>query len=229
MRKWVKKVIKSEGAQDTIARLASLYLRFVYKTTRWTVVGMDTAQKLIPNSAAIACFWHGRMAMIPFMWHWPQKKIVALISGHRDGMTVAKTFKHLNIDYTSGSSNQGGAKAFRNLLEVLQRKDIVGIIPDGPRGPAKVLSEGIIHLAKHSQAPIMPLAYAISRYITFNSWDRFQLPLPFSRGVFIYGDPIYIPADIQEMSSVNDVDSYRLQVEQAITALQDKSDRLLEK
>lgn len=173
------------------------------------------------SHSCIGCFWHGRMAMIPFMWRWPHKKIVALISAHSDGMMVARTFKRLNVDYVSGSTNRGGVRAFKALMDVLNRRDVVAIIPDGPRGPARKLSEGIILLAKHSGQPIVPIAYASSRFITFNSWDRFQLPLPFSRGVFIYGDPIFVPQN----GSVEEMETHRLQVEQAITTLEQEADQ----
>lgn len=227
MFKPLKKIIKSQRTQEVIAWFISLYLKFVYKTSSWEVVGLDRVDNLVPQSAVIACFWHGRMAMIPFMWRWPQKKAVALISGHADGMMVAQTFKRLNVDYTTGSTNRGGARAFLHLLKVLERQDVVVIIPDGPRGPAKKLTEGIIRLAEHSQAPIVPLAYAISRHITFNSWDKFQFPLPFSKGVFIYGEPISTYRGEQNADDLEKRETYRLAVEQALCLLQDEADQRL--
>lgn len=216
-----KSLFKSEAFQDKIAAFISFYLRLVYRTSRWEILGSDSIDSLTKERGWIACFWHGRMAMIPFMKRWPHKNIVALISAHSDGMMVARTFKRLHIDYISGSTNKGGVRAFKTLIDVLDRQDIVGIIPDGPRGPSRKLSEGVILLAKHSGQPIVPLAYACTRFITFNSWDRFQLPLPFSKGVFIYGDPIFIP----EESSIEEIESYRLQVEQATTRLEQQADQ----
>ncbi len=169
------------------------------------------------------------MAMIPFMWRWPQKKAVALISAHTDGMMVARTFTHLNVAYTTGSTNRGGVRAFRHLLHILNRQDTVVIIPDGPRGPAKKMSMGAIHLAKHSQAPIVPLAYAISRYKTLKSWDRFQVPLPFSKGVFIYGKPLYIVNELKNQEPQENLETYRLDIETALNLLQDEADAFIAK
>ena len=223
VRKRLKSWMKSDSFQEAMAVLISQYLRFVHWTSRWEVKGIDLIDPMFEKQTCIACFWHGRMAMIPFMWRWPHKKIVALISGHSDGMMVARTFERLNVDYVTGSTNRGGVRAFKTLMGVLERQDVVAIIPDGPRGPAKKLSGGIIHLAKHSGQPIIPLAYAVSRFITFKSWDRFQFPLPFSRGVFIYGDIISVPSEC----GLEEMEIYRLKVEQALTALEAEADRIL--
>lgn len=223
MSKFLKKLTKSDRFQNLLSWIVSIYLKFVVKTSCWTWVGLEQANPYFNKGPLIVCFWHGRMALIPFMNHWPHKRIVALISGHGDGMMVAKTFKRLGIDYTNGSTNRGGARAFLALIDVLKNNNIVGIIPDGPRGPAKHLAVGIVHLSRHSKAPIMPMAFATSRYITFNSWDRFQLPLPFSKGVFIFGDPI--PA--LETKDETEIETWRLKVQTAVSALQDTADNLL--
>ncbi len=223
MSKFLKKLTKSSFFQDCLSWIISLYLKLVFYTSRWTWLGLEKADPYFNKGPLIVCFWHGRMAMIPFMNHWHHKRIVALISSHGDGMMVARTFKRLKIDYTNGSTNRGGARAFLALINVLKDNDIVGIIPDGPRGPAKQLAVGIIHLSRHSQAPIMPMAFATSRFITFNSWDKFQLPLPFSKGIFIFGEPI--PA--LDTTNSDDIEAWRLSVQTAVSALQDQADSLL--
>lgn len=226
IRKKIKSILKSEAINNTISWLLSLYLKLVYKTSSWQIIGLAENEKLIKEEAVIACFWHGNMALTPFTWRWTHKKVVALISGHSDGMMIARIFKRLRIDSISGSTNRGGVKAFRGLLDALERKDVVAIIPDGPRGPARQLSEGIIQLAKHSGAPIMPLACATTRYRQFKSWDKFRLPLPFSRGVLIYGTPIYL-----DMNGKQDekefIEAQRQRVEQAISMTQDEADRII--
>lgn len=50
------------------------------------------------------------------------------------------------------------------------------------------------------------------------SWDRMILPLPFSRAVFLYGDPIAI-------SRHEDVEVARKKVENALNALADRAGR----
>lgn len=49
------------------------------------------------------------------------------------------------------------------------------------------------------------------------TWDHMIVPLPFSRVVFLYGDPISISRD-------EDVESARCRVEQALNVLAEKAE-----
>lgn len=225
MKRLLKKITKSSGFQNFLSWVISLYLKLVFYTTRWTWIGKDQADPHFNNGSLIVCFWHGNLAMIPFMNFWRHKHILSMVSGHGDGMMVARTFKRLGIDYTTGSTNRGGARAFLALLDALRSKNIAAIIPDGPRGPARELNVGIIQLSRHGQAPIMPLAYATSRYVQFKSWDKFKLPLPFSKGVFIYGD--VVPA--RQTTDETEIEDWRKLVQITISNLQDQADSFFNK
>jgi lysophospholipid acyltransferase (LPLAT)-like uncharacterized protein len=72
-----------------------------------------------------------------------------------------------------------------------QDSDIT-IVPDGPRGPRRQAQIGVIELAKLTGKAILPLSFSASRRKLFNTWDQFLLPYPFSKGVFIWGEPIYV-------------------------------------
>ncbi|MBX3486991.1 MAG: lysophospholipid acyltransferase family protein [Candidatus Paracaedibacteraceae bacterium] len=225
MKRRIKQVTKSSEFQNFLSWVISLYLKLVFLTTRWTWVNKDKANPYFETGSLIVCFWHGNLAMIPFMNFWPHKHILSMVSGHGDGMMVARTFKRLGIDYTTGSTNRGGARAFLALLEALRSNNIAAIIPDGPRGPARELNVGVIQLSRHGQAPIMPLAYATSRFIQFKSWDKFKLPLPFSKGVFIYGDPIQPQTTSDDM----EIENWRKLVQTTISHLQDQADSFFNK
>ena len=73
---------------------------------------------------------------------------------------------------------------------------IVSFTPDGPRGPRYHMSKGPIHLASMHQVPIVPVTVNASRYWECKSWDRFQIPKPFSTLTVVLGEPISIPADL---------------------------------
>ena len=74
----------------------------------------------------------------------------------------------------------------------------MGITPDGPRGPRFKVSDGVIMLAKISGRPIIPGAYSIKRRQVLGSWDKFILAFPFSKGVFVWGDPLFVPKNADE-------------------------------
>ena len=69
---------------------------------------------------------------------------------------------------------------------------------DGPRGPCYVVQEGVIALAQLTGRPILPVSYHLAWKITVKSWDRFQIPLPFTKCVMHLTPPIYVPREMSE-------------------------------
>jgi hypothetical protein len=84
------------------------------------------------------------------------------------------------------------------MLKRLRAGDCVGITPDGPRGPAMTASIGIVNIARLARVPIVPITYATSRRRMLATWDRFHLPWPFGRGVYLWGEPIGIAEEIDD-------------------------------
>jgi lysophospholipid acyltransferase (LPLAT)-like uncharacterized protein len=174
------------------------YIRLVYRTNRWTVEGGETPRRLIAEGRGfIGAFWHGRMLMIPMAWQ-RMAPMHMLISAHRDGRIIADAVSYFGIQAIVGSTRRGGSAALRAMLKRLRDGDCVAITPDGPRGPAMTASIGLVNLARLAQVPIVPITYATSRRRMLASWDRFQVALPFGQGIFLWGDPIEIGADLDE-------------------------------
>jgi len=121
-----------------------------------------------------------------------------LISAHRDGRIIAGAMTYFGIETIAGSTSRGGSSALRKILKRLKEGGCVGITPDGPRGPAMTVSIGIVNIARLAGVPIVPATYATSRRRELASWDRFHLALPFGRGVFLFGEPIEIGAELDE-------------------------------
>ncbi len=84
----------------------------------------------------------------------------------------------------------------RGMLKILNRKEYIGITPDGPRGPNMRCSVGVVNLAQLSGSPIIPVTCSSTRRKIIPSWDKFQITLPFGSGVFIWGRPINVPRRI---------------------------------
>ena len=91
----------------------------------------------------------------------------------------------------------------REILKRLKEGGCVGITPDGPRGPAMTVSIGIVNIARLGAVPIVPVTYATSRRRELATWDRFHLALPFGRGVYLFGEPVEIAADIDDVGLEN--------------------------
>lgn len=174
------------------------YIRLVYRTNSWTVVGGEPPRRLIADGRAfIGAFWHGRMLMIPMGWQ-RMAPMHMLISAHRDGLIIAGAVSYFGIQTIAGSTRRGGSTALRNMLKKLKEGDCVAITPDGPRGPAMRVGIGIVNAARLAGVPIVPITYATSRRRILPSWDRFHVALPFGRGIFLWGEPIEIAPDSGE-------------------------------
>jgi hypothetical protein len=174
------------------------YVRLVYRTNRWTVENGERPRRLLAGGRPfIGAFWHGRMLMIPMGWQ-RMAPMHMLISAHRDGRIIADAVAYFGIAAIAGSTRRGGSAALRTMLKKLKDGDCVAITPDGPRGPAMTASAGIVNVARLAQVPIVPITYATSRRRIARTWDRFHIALPFGRGVFLWGEPIEVAADLDE-------------------------------
>jgi len=131
----------------------------------------------------IMAFWHNRMfaLTVAFRKHYRGRKAYVLTSASRDGGLLAAFMARFGIGNVRGSSSRRGATALRELQELLAGGYDVIVTPDGPRGPCYRLGQGIIFLARKSGCPIMPIRVEYSRCLRLKSWDRFMIPIPFSR------------------------------------------------
>ncbi len=179
------------------------YIGFVYRTNRWTVENGELPCRLLAAGRPfIGAFWHGRMMMIPLGWH-RMAPMHMLISAHRDGRIIADAVAYFGIEAIAGSTRRGGSAALRTMLKKLKDGDCVAITPDGPRGPAMTASIGIVNVARLAQVPVVPITYATSRRHIAATWDRFHVALPFGRGVFLWGEPIEVAADLDDAGLEN--------------------------
>lgn len=217
-----KRLGQSTAVQVIASFFAANYFRFVYWTSRWERVNMETPAAFIREGRPfIAPFWHGRLAMMPFAWP-GGGDLHILISRHRDGALITETMKRFGMKAIRGSSereagerDKGGREALQLMLRKLKSGATIGFTPDGPRGPRMRASDGLAALGRLSGAPIIPVACAVRRRRILSSWDRMILPLPFTRGVLMWGDPITVPPGAK-----GDVlEEARLKIETAITAL----------
>jgi lysophospholipid acyltransferase (LPLAT)-like uncharacterized protein len=217
----VKRIGRSERVRQALCWSAAHYIRAIHATNRWTIEGREHPEKLHAESRPyIGAFWHGRLLMMPFGW--PRVMPLAmLISSHADGRLIADTVRRLDVDIIPGSTNRGAMEAIRNMVKVLRRGSCIAITPDGPDGPAMNASAGIIQVARLTGAPIFPITYATSRRIILKSWDRFHLPLPFGRGIFLIGEPIDVPAE----ADAAQMESLRALLESRLRAMTADADR----
>lgn len=157
-----------------------------------------------PPGAVIFCLWHNRLPLCMRMWARFGRAdirpagLVALISASHDGGLLARTLRYFDVEAVRGSSSRRGAQALLELTSWIERGYSAAITPDGPRGPRYQISDGAIALAQVSGRPIVPISSQVSWKWSLKSWDRFQVPLPFTRGTITIGAPLTIPRELSD-------------------------------
>lgn len=217
---WLKRALGAPAAQAAAAALIAGYIRLVRATSSWRVIDFHHAIGLRDAGRPfLACFWHGRMMMLPFLW--PAGEALpfrVLVSPHRDGRLIARVMARLGCATIDGSSRRNAAGALREMITRLKRGECLGITPDGPRGPRMRAKLGVAAAARAAGAPVLPIAFSTSRRKIMSSWDRLLLALPFGRGVYVIGAPIE-PGDLDD-------EGFRALIEARLTEVTERADAL---
>ncbi|MCX8118807.1 MAG: lysophospholipid acyltransferase family protein [Desulfobacterota bacterium] len=219
-----KKRIKKRLVEWLGPPLAYWAIRLLGWTMRFEVVNPHIQSTLVEKGIPfIAAFWHDRLLMMPLGYR--GKRLSFLVSPHRDGQIIGRSLKKFGFQPIYGSSHKGGAKALWEMVRAIQSGSDVAIVPDGPRGPRHQLQVGVIELARRTGRPILPISFNASKKKVFKTWDRFLLPFPFSKGVFVWGEPIYV----ESKGDRDYLESMRRLVERRLNELTEEADRYFEK
>lgn len=127
------------------------------------------------------------------------KKSCALVSQSKDGEILSALLKKWNYKVSRGSSSKGGKVALNELIEAAKEDYSIIITPDGPRGPAKIIKNGALIVSNSSYLPIIPVKLAYhSKKVLIKSWDKFEIPYPFSKCEVIFGKEYFYPEYLNE-------------------------------
>ena len=192
-------------------------LQILARTLRYEV---DDRANVLGKPVAgnyIAALWHNRLLLISFVLKkfFPDRPGAGLISASRDGDLIADVTQRFGFDVVRGSSSRMGASALLELSEILASGRDVLLTPDGPRGPAYELGQGIIFLAQKTGAPVVPVNMEYSSCWRVKSWDRFIIPRPFSKVRVILGQP----HQVKSTSTDQEFEAERLRLQNAMMSL----------
>ena len=183
--------------------LVAGFIRLVKRTSSTTYEPLDFHAEVGAHQPFILAMWHGQFMMLADL-NTSDFKVSAIVSRHGDGDLTAATLKRFGIGLIRGAGagrrkkDRGGAYAFRTALEALNSGSIVAMTADVPTAQPRVAGKGIVTLARLSGRPIIPVAAATSRFFTLNTWSRMTVNLPFSKLVFVAGEPLFVPANSDE-------------------------------
>ena len=175
-----------------------------------------------PSSApVIFCMWHNRLALTTKAYYGFARKsshtagLAAMVSASKDGALLAAILECFKFQPVRGSSSRRGRQALLELTTWAERGYDLAITPDGPRGPCYEVQEGVLSLAQITGLPIIPFSYHLQWKLRPRTWDRFQIPLPFSRCEMILEKPLYVPRE----TSDTEREALRQQLEHALRSI----------
>lgn len=169
-------------------------VRLIGVTLRYELEGADPmAAKEGDYKPPILCFWHDRIFSSTYFFR--DRGIVVMSSISFDAEYTARCIQRLGFGVIKGSSTRGGTRALVEMIRLMKSGVPSGFTIDGPKGPRYRVKPGPTLLAKRSGCPIVPFNIETSSFWTLGTWDKLQIPVPFSRTKVFFGDPIIIPPD----------------------------------
>jgi hypothetical protein len=191
-------------------------------TLRWRVEGLDHFDAIVRGGRQpVMAFWHGRI--LTATYYFRRRGIVVITSENFDGEWIAGIIERFGYGTARGSSSRGAKRALLQLRREMAAGHPAGFTLDGPRGPARVAQPGAVWLAKATGNPVLPFHLEASRHWTLGSWDRTQIPRPFSRVALAIGEPFDVPPDADEAA----IESSRLLLERRLEALEARTRALV--
>jgi lysophospholipid acyltransferase (LPLAT)-like uncharacterized protein len=187
--------------------LVSIVVRLLHATLRVRHINEQIPLR-IPHY--IFAFWHSHMLlMLHSRWRGP---MTVLSSASKDGDLAVAAYKTYGVETVRGSSTRGGQAAMRGVIRRAREGSNLAFTPDGPKGPPRAVKDGVIFAAQMTGLPIIPVAFGAANRKLLGSWDRMVVAKPFSRAVFLYGDPIGVARDAN-------VEEVRLKLERSLNEL----------
>lgn len=171
-----------------------LSIKTLGASTRFEIRGMEHLESIeLAGKLPIYSFWHDRILLGTYYFR--DRGIVVLTSKSFDGEYIARFIQRLGYGAIRGSSSRGGARALVEMIKEMRSGRPMAFTVDGPRGPRYEAKPGPVVLAKKTGNPMLPFVFQPKRFWTVNSWDKLQVPYPFTSAVLLLGEPIYVDAD----------------------------------
>jgi lysophospholipid acyltransferase (LPLAT)-like uncharacterized protein len=208
------------------ARLISILgyrlVQLLGSTLRWKTEGLEHFDAIVAGGRQpVMAFWHGRI--LPATYYFRRRGIVVITSENFDGEWIAGIIERFGYGTARGSTSRGGRKAILQLVRDLAAGKPAGFTLDGPRGPARVAQPGAVWLSKATGNPVLPFHLEARRAWTLSSWDRTQIPKPFSTVAISMGEPFQVASDADEGA----LEQARLMLEERLKMLETRALDLL--
>jgi len=188
-------------------------IKLIGKTIRFEVEGLENLAK-IEQSGKIAIYatWHNRI--FPSVYFLRNRGIVVMTSQSLDGEYIARFIQRFGFGVARGSSTRGGVNALVKMIRVMRENLSMCFTVDGPRGARYVAKNGAILLAKKTGNPVLPFVIECEKFMTINSWDKLQIPKPFTLAKVFFIEPISVESNADE----TEIENKRMELQRKLDA-----------
>lgn len=175
-------------------RVFYLLIKFIGKTVKFRVEGLEKLEKIeASGKIPIYTFWHNRIFLATYFFR--DRGIVVMSSPSFDAEYIKRFIRRFGYGAVRGSSTRGGVGALVKMIRLMKDGLPAGFSIDGPKGPRYVAKAGACMLAKKTGNPVMPFIIEAEKYWEIGSWDKLQIPKPYSRAKVFIGEPFYVEKD----------------------------------
>ncbi len=184
-----------------IRLLGFIFYVFTYligKTVRFEVEGFENLQKVERGGKIpILAFWHNRIFLATYYFRF--RGIIVMSSQSFDSEYVARFIQRFGYGIVKGSSTRGGVGGLVEMIRLMKKGFPMGFSVDGPKGPVYEAKTGTLLLAKKTGNPVLPFSVEAENYWTIKSWDKLQIPKPFTRAKVLIAEPINVSKDADDL------------------------------
>ena len=180
-----------------LAWLAACFVRLVAWTYRVRTTSPKPVEEMLGDEPQVIAIWHNRLLFLPaIIPTGVLRKCTVLISASRDGGYIAAFIRFFGMNVVRGSSSRGATGALLGLLRAAENGSSPVLTVDGPRGPKYSIHPGVVAIARKKNIKVIPLMLNARHKWQFKSWDRLQIPWPFSKVELVVGEPFHVPEEL---------------------------------
>ena len=185
----LKRLSKNNFFLQIFASLVFLSLWIIKSTSNWNGVNEEIIEKeLTKKKTFIVLIWHHQLMGSTFSWKF-KPKLRPIATSHRDGQLSTLVQKKFGLDPLLRKKDNP-TFLIKNISKAVQNGDCIYITPDAPHGPPKKINTNIFKLCQKFDLNIAILSFHTNKYFRINSWDKLKIPLPFSKGIYLWGNNI---------------------------------------
>ncbi len=198
----LKKLSKNKFFLNFFASLVFIILWLIKNTSNWKGINENIIQEELKNSKSVlVLIWHNQLMGSTFSWKF-KPKLRPIATSHRDGQLSILVQRKFGLDPLLREKDKPTA-LIKDISQATKNGDCIYITPDAPHGPRYKINTNIYKLALKYNMKVVFLTFKTNKFFKLNNWDKLKIPLPFSKGVFLWGKNILDPKDFQDEIEFN--------------------------